>query len=134
MLFRSLDNIIFSYINDEIKKHPDIKFFTKFDINEDVQDYLITLYTIRLVKIFIDNIYMHSQANRIEILTRSETGMIEVDLTDNGLGIADNYEENLKWYGGISRANEMLYILDGSLEINNTGNGTKVVFKIPISR
>ncbi len=130
----NLDNIIFSYINDEIKKHPDIKFFTKFDINEDVQDYLITLYTIRLVKIFIDNIYMHSQANRIEILTRSETGMIEVDLTDNGLGIADNYEENLKWYGGISRANEMLYILDGSLEINNTGNGTKVVFKIPISR
>ena len=83
---------------------------------------------IRLLNIMLDNVFEHSEANRIDLKISCRNDIVNVILTDNGKGIPDDYLENSPWYSDLHKAHEIIYLLCGELQINGSDEGTTVNF------
>ena len=80
-----------------------------------------------------NNIFQHAKARSIEINSKLSDNLFKINITDNGIGIRDDYMENSMWYSGIHRAEELVFLLDGSLDIRrDVIGGTIVEFSIVI--
>lgn len=94
--------------------------------------------TIRLVKMLrevFDNIFKHSNANRITAKIFISSRLIDVYVNDNGVGIPDDYLERSNWSSGLHRVHELIYQLDGKLQIQgDLISGTNVRFSFPIKK
>lgn len=94
---------------------------------------VFTINTMVLIKIFFDNIFKHSNGNNIEFKLAITPNVIECEIKDNGIGINDNYLNTSPWYSGLHKAHEIIYLLNGSLNINgDITTGTYVRFGFPI--
>lgn len=54
-------------------------------------------------------------------------------IDDNGVGIKENYLNESPWYSGIHKAQEILYLLGGKLDISEGEEaGTHVAFSFSV--
>lgn len=109
------------------------------DTNVNYTDYELNLHpvysinTIKLINIFMDNIFKHANANQIDLDVYISSSSIDVSISDNGIGISSDYMTKSPWYSSIHKAKEIIYLLEGSIDISgDLIDGTKVKFNIPV--
>ena len=115
------------YVAQESKKHKDILIEYSFGAFTNKLDYIRYIVLKNLLDIFFDNIYKHSKADYVTFVVKEVDNNIEVVIADNGHGIGENYLATKECYSGINRAQELIYMLRGNLEITED-KGTKVKF------
>ncbi len=82
-----------------------------------------------------ENVFKHSNANKITTKIIISNRLIDVFINDNGVGIQDNYLRTSKWYSGLHRVHEAIYLLDGKINIQgDLISGTNVRFSFPIDQ
>lgn len=128
-------NLMDEFIMQQRDSHPECI----IDANTECTDYDINLhpvFTINLIKllnIFFDNVFKHSNANSINLRICISKNKVEVCLTDNGIGINPDYLTISPWYSSLHKANEIIYLLNGSLHIDgNPESGTTIRFDFPV--
>ena len=81
----------------------------------------------------MDNIFKHANANQIDLDVCISSSNIDVCISDNGIGISSDYMSKSPWYSSIHKAKEIVYLLEGSIDISgDLIDGTKIKFNIPI--
>lgn len=109
------------------------------EANVECSDYELNIHpvfvinTLVLMDIFFDNIFKHSNANNINFKLEITPNTIDCEISDNGTGISDNYLSTSPWYSSLHKAHEIIYLLDGTLNISgDITAGTNVRFGFPI--
>lgn len=96
---------------------------------------VITIRLIRMLKEVFDNIFKHSNANRVTAKIFISSRLIDVYVNDNGVGIPEDYLDRATWHSGLHKLHETIYQLDGKLQIEgDLISGTNVRFSFPIKR
>ena len=96
---------------------------------------VITIRLIRMLKEVFDNIFKHSNANKITSKIFISSRLIDVYINDNGVGIPEDYLERSAWWSGLHKLHETIYQLDGKLQIQgDLISGTNVRFSFPIKK
>ncbi len=123
------------FIMSQREKNPEYI----IDANIDCTDYELSIHpvysinTVKLVSIFFDNIFKHSNANNITFKLNISQTSIDCTIQDNGTGINDNYLTTSPWYSSLHKAHEIVYLLNGNLTINGSiTEGTSVRFGFSI--
>lgn len=94
---------------------------------------VFTINLIRLLIIFFDNIFKHSQANSVSLKIDITNETVDVSLKDNGIGISRDYLTKSPWYSSLHKAHEILYLLSGTLYISgDKKSGTQIQFHFPV--
>ncbi len=123
------------FISNQRLAHPECI----INANIECTDYEINLhpvFTINLLKllnIFFDNIFKHSNANNVNFKMSLSKNIVDVYLCDNGVGIDPDYLTKSPWYSSLHKAHEIIYLLGGTLSI--TGDilsGTTVKFNFSV--
>lgn len=87
-----------------------------------------------LTEIF-ENVFKHSNANKITAKIIISNRLIDVFVNDNGVGIQEDYLSTSKWYSGLHRLHEAIYLLDGKINIQgDLISGTNVRFSFPVNQ
>ncbi len=123
------------FIMSQREKNPEYI----IDAGIECSDYELSIHpvysinTIKLLGIFFDNIFKHSNANNITFKLNINANSIECVIQDNGIGIKDNYLTTSPWYSSLHKAHEIIYLLNGNLKINGSiTKGTYVRFSYSI--
>lgn len=96
---------------------------------------VITIRLVRMLEEVFDNIFKHSNANKITAKIFISSRLIDVYVNDNGVGIPEDYLERSAWSSGLHHLHETIYQLDGKLKIEgNLISGTNVRFSFPIKK
>ena len=94
---------------------------------------IVATYLLSITKDIMDNIVVHSNANKVSIKIYLSSKLIDVYINDNGVGIDNNYDTNSPWYSSLHRIKEIIYLLNGTLKIDgDSKTGTNVRFTIPL--
>lgn len=117
--------------------HPECMIDASCDCTEhDIQlPSIITFRLVNMIKEVFNNVFEHSNANKITSKIFISSRLIDVYINDNGVGIPDDYLERSNWSSGLHQLHETIYQLDGKLQI--TGDlisGTNVRFSFPIKK
>lgn len=126
-----------SFLNAFKQKNPDIEISASIETQDSNITYhpVFNINFMRLIQIFFDNIALHANASNISCKASLTPNMVEVILTDDGIGIKDTYLSDSPWYSSLHRAKEILYMLCGKLDISgDTMSGTTVNFSFPIQQ
>ena len=133
---KNLKTLLREYVDEKQKLFPDIEF--KLEVTELLYKPSYVRYTAlyKLLNIFVDNVIKHSHASKVNLKVSEDNGLYTIVIHDNGYGLRRDYMSKVKWYSGIHRAKEIIYMIDGKLEINGSGSalgssitpGTKVTF------
>lgn len=119
------------------REHPECMIDFSCDCTEHEMN-LPPVITIRLIKMLrevFDNIFKHSNANRVTAKIFISSRLIDVYVNDNGVGIPDDYLDRSNWSSGLHRLHELIYQLDGKLQIQgDLISGTNVRFSFPIKK
>lgn len=96
---------------------------------------VITIRLVRMLEEVFDNIFKHSNANKITAKIFISSRLIDVYVNDNGVGIPEDYLERSAWSSGLHKLHETIYQLDGKLKIEgDLISGTNVRFSFPIKK
>lgn len=96
---------------------------------------VITIRLVRMLEEVFDNIFKHSNANKITAKIFISSRLIDVYVNDNGVGIPEDYLERSAWSSGLHKLHEIIYQLDGKLKIEgDLISGTNVRFSFPIKK
>lgn len=117
------------------KKYPDCTIDFSCDCTE--QDLslpsVISNRLIRMLREIFDNIFQHSNADKVTAKIFISSRLIDVSINDNGIGISEDYLEQSNPYSGLHKLHEVIYQLDGKLEIQgDLISGTNVRFSFPV--
>lgn len=117
--------------------HPECMIDASCDCTEhEIQlPSVITFRLFNMIKEVFDNVFKHSNANKLTAKIFISSRVIDVYVNDNGVGIPEDYLERSDWTSGLHRLHETIYQLDGKLQI--TGDlisGTNVRFSFPIKK
>jgi len=86
----------------------------------------------RIVQEALTNVARHAQATRASILMEIQHGMLDVEVRDNGIGLADSERDKLDSFGLIGMQERAQY-LGGWLSISSEpGVGTSLTLHIPL--
>lgn len=133
------DKTIWECIDDFLmsmrEAHPEVI----IDSSTECADYDVNLHPVfiinffKLANIFFDNIFKHANANSIEFRVSLTPNKLEAIIKDNGTGINPDYLSESPWYSNLHKAHEIIYLLDGNLDITgDVVSGTQVKFSFPI--
>jgi two-component system sensor histidine kinase DegS len=130
-IYRTLDEWIMTYREN----HPEFVMDSELNcVDESMTLPYIpgsTLY--QLLTLFTDNIAEHADANRIRLKIDITESRIEVFLHDNGTGIPEDYLSTSPWYSSLHKAEELVFLLGGRLNITGSRySGTTVELLIPL--
>ena len=117
--------------------HPECMIDYDCDCTEHDLDFpsVITIRLIRMLREIFDNVFKHSNANRITAKIFISSRLIDVYVNDNGVGIPEDYLERSAWSSGLHVLHETIYQLDGKLKIQgDLISGTNVRFSFPIKK
>lgn len=96
---------------------------------------VITIRLLRMLKEVFDNIFKHSNANMVTAKIFISNRLIDVFVSDNGVGIPEDYLDRSDWHSGLHRLHETIYQLDGKLDIQgDLISGTSIRFSFPIKK
>lgn len=130
---------LWSQVDEFIMKQRELNPEYLIDANVECSDYELSVHpvfiinTLVLIEMFFDNIFKHSGANKIDFSLDITPSSIECELSDNGIGISDNYLVTSPWYSSLHKAHEIIHLLGGSLSINgDITQGTSIRFSYPI--
>lgn len=130
---------LWSQIDEFIMTRRELNPEYLIEANVTCSDYEMSIHpvfvinTLVLLDIFFDNIFKHSNANKINFSLSITPNTIDCELTDNGTGISDNYLNTSPWYSSLHKAHEIIYLLGGTLNINgDITSGTCIRFSFPI--
>ena len=111
--------------------------FRSYDIN--CTDYAINIpdivstHLVLIIQELMNNVFMHSNANKVNIKIYLSSRLIDVYINDNGVGIDSNYSSNSPWYSGLHKISEIIYLLGGTFKIDgDIVSGTNVRFTFPL--
>lgn len=86
----------------------------------------------RIVQEALTNVARHAQATRASILMEIQHGLLDVEVRDNGIGLADSERDKLDSFGLIGMQERAQY-LGGWLSISSEpGEGTSLTLHIPL--
>ena len=81
------------------------------------------------------NIAKNSDATQINIYIEIDKDNINATLKDNGNGISNDYLNKYPWYSSLHKAYEIIYLLNGKLDIHGEEKiGTTVTFSYSIKQ
>lgn len=130
---------LWSQIDEFIMTRRELNPEYLIEANVTCSDYEMSIHpvfvinTLVLLDIFFDNIFKHSNANKINFSLSITPNTIDCELLDNGTGISDNYLNTSPWYSSLHKAHEIIYLLGGTLNINgDITSGTCIRFSFPI--
>ncbi len=132
-IWDQIDKLIAGYQND----HPECMIDSSCDCTEHELNLpsVITIRLIRMLKEVFDNIFKHSNANKVTSKIFISSRLIDVYINDNGVGIPEDYLERSDWSSGLHKLHETIYQLDGKLQIQgDLISGTNVRFSFPIKK
>lgn len=96
---------------------------------------VITVRLIAILREIFNNIFKHSNANRVTAKIFISSRLIDVYVNDNGVGIPEDYLDRAAWHSGLHKLHETIYQLDGKVQIEgDLISGTNVRFSFPIKR
>lgn len=119
------------------RSHPECMIDSTCDCTEHELNLppLICIRLIRMLKEVFDNIFKHSNANKVTSKIFISSRLIDVYVNDNGVGIPEDYLERSAWSSGLHKLHEVIYQLDGKLQIQgDLISGTNVRFSFPIRK
>lgn len=128
---RPLYTILDDYILAQREAHPELIIDSTIDCKDyDLMIYpVFTINLLKLMDIFMDNVYRHSGAKTVDVKLLVNENVINVSIRDNGTGISSDDISNASWYSGIHKAKEIIYLLDGTLSIaGDADSGTEIKF------
>lgn len=130
-LWTLLDDTIFAYK----EAHPECVIESDIDCPEydlNIPE-VVTSSLIYIIKELFDNIFKHSNANRVVIKIFISSRLVNVYLNDNGVGIDSNYNHLSPWHSGLHKIQEIIYLLNGQFKIDgDIISGTNVSFSFPV--
>lgn len=132
-IWDQIDKLIAGYQNE----HPECMIDSSCDCTEHELNLpsVITIRLIRMLKEIFDNIFRHSNANKVTSKIFISSRLIDVYINDNGVGIPEDYLERSDWSSGLHKLHETIYHLDGKLQIQgDLISGTNVRFSFPIRK
>lgn len=119
------------------KQHPECMIDSSCDCTEHELDLppVITIRLIKMIREVFDNVFKHSNANRITSKIFISSRLIDVYINDNGVGIPEDYLDRAGKSSGLHWLQETIYQLDGKLQIQgDLISGTNVRFSFPIKK
>lgn len=119
------------------KKHPECIIEAACDCTEHELNLpsVITIRLLRMLREVFDNIFKHSNANKVNAKIFISNRLIDVFISDNGVGIPEDYLDRSNWHSGLHRLHETIYQLDGKLDIQgDLISGTSIRFSFPIKK
>jgi len=92
----------------------------------------------RVLQESLTNVHRHSQASAATVHFARKSGVVQLEITDNGKGISEEHLRRLdkspnKVGVGITGMRERVRELGGQLEIRSLGQGTSVSVVLPVS-
>lgn len=132
-IWNQVNKLIVGYQN----KHPECIIDFSCDCTEHNLNLpsVITIRLIQMLKEIFDNIFRHSNANKVTAKIFISSRLIDVYINDNGVGIPEDYLERSDWSSGLHKLHEIIYQLDGKLQIQgDLISGTNVRFSFPIKK
>ncbi len=133
---KSIRYLLDEYIAGIRERHPELILETQIEISDYEKKLppVFCINTIKLLNILFDNIFKHANANTVTLRFVLSPNIVDVTVTDNGVGIPDSYLSDSPWYSSLHKAHEILYLLGGKLEIaGDVMNGTKARFGFSVS-
>lgn len=119
------------------KAHPECMIDYSCDCTEHDLNIpsVITVRLIGMLREVFNNIFKHSNANKVTAKIFISSRLVDVYVNDNGVGIPDDYLDRANWHSGLHKLTETIYQLDGKLQIEgDLISGTNVRFSFPIKR
>ncbi len=132
---RPVGTILDEWIMGFRDRHPEFVLESTVQQKDEtlVIPYIRSLTLIRLLEIFFDNIVRHSGANQIRFRVQISAADVDVFLSDNGTGISETVMKDSPWYSSLHKAEEMLFLLDGRMNLSGSkDHGTTVRFSLPV--
>ena len=124
-----------SFIND-VKSRTNMEVTFNIDGEVSVLPNIIQLTIFRIVQECTNNSLKHSQGKKLDILLRYEVDKIYLMVSDDGVGIKNENEENKQDIHsgfGLDMMKERVSLLNGKIDINaEEGSGTTIEVNIPI--
>ena len=94
---------------------------------------IIVLLLLRILDELFENVRKHSESDRIGIYLNFNEKEIALQMSDNGIGITEDYMEKSNWHSGLHFVEEWVYLLNGKIEITgDLTSGTIFDFLIPV--
>lgn len=126
--------LIDDFILDQRELHPEYVISTEIECNKEQSLHpVFSISLMDLLKIFFDNAFAHSNGNTVDFQLALSSNVIDVTIHDNGIGINNNYMMQSPWYSSLHKAHEIIYLLDGSLDINgDVLSGTTINFRFSV--
>lgn len=116
------------------EKHGDIMLTVTLECSKDfflVQPYDIITY--RIIKEAVTNIYKHSKGSRGRVVLSQEEEIINIEIQDNGIGIACIEDLNKSKQKGMGSIQEQVVMLGGEVSIKSkVDQGMCIDIKIPM--
>ncbi|MBR4513952.1 MAG: sensor histidine kinase [Lachnospiraceae bacterium] len=128
---KSLKALLEEYLNEQKQAHPYMNFDTDLTCDESVSSLapVYSIYTMKLIGIYLDNALKHANADSIEIKFMLTPTKIEVAINDDGDGMEPDAPSKAPWYSSLKKAEEIITLLGGELHlITDLDQGTKVSF------
>ena len=126
-----LEKLIQNY-KDE---HPECDISSDIDCTDyaiNIPD-IVSTQLIIIIQELMNNIFTHSNANKIVIKIYLSSRLVDVYINDNGVGIDSNYSDESPWYSGLHKIKEIIYLLNGTFKIDgDIVSGTNVRFSFPL--
>lgn len=132
---KPISALLDDYVMGQRDEHPE----AVIDAHMECTDFEMILHPVftinlfRLLDIFLENIFTHANCTSIGITVAVSPHIIDVKIDDNGVGIKESYLKDSPWYSGIHKAQEILYLLGGKLDISEGEEaGTHVAFSFSV--
>ena len=94
---------------------------------------IIVLLLLRILNELFENVRKHSESDRIGIYLNFNEKEIALQMSDNGIGITEDYMEKSNWHSGLHFVEEWVYLLNGKIEITgDLTSGTIIDILIPV--
>ena len=119
-------------MKENYKEKCSIEFDIDVDNIDDCNEFLkITLY--RIIDEAVNNAMKHSKATRLKIMVKNLSSIIQMEISDNGIGINTQIQDNMqtdKKNFGLKIMKERILLLGGTIDINGE-KGTVIKIEVP---
>ncbi|NHB92657.1 MASE1 domain-containing sensor histidine kinase [Photorhabdus cinerea] len=123
----SLEKALHHLINEFAFKQQDIDCQLNYLLTQNPANETVVFTLYRLVQELLNNISKHANASRINITLRQRRDVIELRISDNGIGIT---EDKRKSGFGLQGIEERIRALGGDWQLSND-NGTRIIVNLP---
>ncbi|MGN0367945.1 MAG: sensor histidine kinase [Wujia sp.] len=134
---KSTKEQIEDFLNEFKRENPalSIQASIEMPVTDVAYHPIFVIQLMRLLQMIFDNVTKHANATQVTLKASLTPNIIEVIVTDDGVGIKDDYLTESPWYSSLHQAKEILYMLCGKFDVSgDLMHGTTVKFSFPIQK